>query len=179
MKGIDLALASTALLKDHQHIKIVLVGGDLDKDPEAQRLAELSDSLGIRDRVRFEGAVAHEELPWYYSAADLLIVPSYYESFGLVALEAMACGTPVVAARVGGLPSLVRDGENGYLVPWHRPAPFAERLEVLLLHNALRDQMGQAAYRYAKDKSWETVAHRFVSLYRDLISKGIATKETI
>lgn len=179
LKGIDLALASTALLKDHQHIKIVLVGGDLDKDPEAQRLAELSDSLGIRDHVRFEGAVAHEELPWYYSAADLLIVPSYYESFGLVALEAMACGTPVVAARVGGLPSLVRDGENGYLVPWHRPEPFAERLEVLLLHKDLRDQMGQAAYRYAKDMSWETVARRFVSLYRDLISKGIAAKETI
>ena len=179
LKGIDLALASTALLKDHQDIKIVLVGGDLDKDPEAQRLAELSDSLGIRDRVRFEGAVAHEELPWYYSAADLLMVPSYYESFGLVALEAMACGTPVVAARVGGLPSLVRDGENGYLVPWHRPEPFAERLEVLLLHNDLRDQMGRAAYRYAKDMSWETVARRFVSLYRDLISKGIAAKETI
>ena len=179
LKGIDLALASSALLKDDQRIKIVLVGGDLDKDPEAQRLAALSDSLGISDRVRFEGAVPHEELPWYYSAADLLMVPSYYESFGLVALEAMACGTPVVAARVGGLPSLVKDGENGYLVPWHRPEPFAERLEVLFLHNDLRDQMGQAAYRYAKEMSWETVAHRFVSLYKDLISKGITAKETI
>lgn len=179
LKGVDLALASAALLKDHKNIKVVLVGGDLDKDPEAQRLAELSDSLGMKDSVQFEGAVAHEELPWYYCAADLLMVPSYYESFGLVALEAMACGTPVVAARVGGLPSLVKDGENGYLVPWHCPEPFAERLEVLLTHNDLRDQMGQAAYRFAKEMSWEAVARRFVSLYEDLISKGIAAKETI
>ena len=133
----------------------------------------------MKDSVQFEGAVAHEELPWYYCAADLLMVPSYYESFGLVALEAMACGTPVVAARVGGLPSLVRDGQNGYLVPWHCPEPFAERLEVLLTHNDLRDQMGQAAYRFAKEMSWEAVARRFVSLYEDLISKGIAAKETI
>jgi len=179
LKGVDLALTSAALLKDRKNVKVVLVGGDLDKDPEVRRLAELSDSLGMRDRVRFEGAVAHEELPWYYSAADLLMVPSYYESFGLVALEAMACGTPVVAARVGGLPSLVRDGQNGYLVPWHCPEPFAERLEVLLAHNNLRDQMGQAAYRFAKEMSWEAVARRFFSLYGDLISRGIAAKETI
>ena len=177
LKGIDLALGSAALLEDREHVKVVLVGGDLEKDPEFQRLTDLAEALGISDRVRFEGAVPHDELPWYYSAADLLMVPSYYESFGLVALEAMACGTPVVAARVGGLPSIVRDGETGYLVPWHCPEPFAERLEVLLAHDDLRDHMGQAAFRRAQGMAWEGVVQRFATLYEDLISRGVATKE--
>lgn len=179
LKGIDLALGSAALLEDREHVKVVLVGGDLEKDPEVQRLSDLAEALGISDRVRFEGAVPHDELPWYYSAADLLMVPSYYESFGLVALEAMACGTPVVAARVGGLPSLVRDGETGYLVPWHCPEPFAERLEVLLAHDDLRDHMGQAAFRRAQGMAWEGVVQRFATLYEDLISRGVAIKEAV
>lgn len=179
LKGIDLALASAALLEDREHVKVVLVGGDLENDPEVQRLTDLANALGISDQVRFEGAVPHDELPWYYSAADLLMVPSYYESFGLVALEAMACGTPVVAARVGGLPSLVRDGETGYLVPWHCPEPFAERLNVLLAHDDLRNHMGQAAYRNAQGMAWEAVVHRFASLYEDLITRGIAAEEAV
>ncbi len=179
LKGIDLAIGSAALLEEREHVKLVLVGGDLEKDPEAQRLSDLADVLGISDSVRFEGAVRHDELPWYYSAADLLIVPSYYESFGLVALEAMACGTPVVAARVGGLPSLVRDGETGYLVPWHCPEPFAERMEVLLAHDDLRDHMGQAAIRHAQGLAWETVVQRFATLYEDLISRRIAARESV
>ena len=179
LKGVDLALASAALLEDREHVRVILVGGDLEKDPEVQRLAALAAALGIGDRVRFEGAVPHDELPWYYNAADLLMIPSYYESFGLVALEAMACGTPVVAARVGALPSLVRDGETGYLVPWHCPEPFAERLEILLAHDDLRAHMGQAAYRHAQGMAWETVVNRFASLYKDLVTRGVEAKEVV
>ena len=179
LKGVDLALASTALLEDRNHVMVILVGGDLEMDPEVQRLSELADALGMSDHVRFEGAVPHEDLPWYYSAADLLMVPSYYESFGLVALEAMACGTPVVAARVGGLPSLVKDGETGYLVPWHCPEPFAERLEVLLAHDDLRDTVGKAAYHRAQGMAWDSVVARIASLYEDLISSEVAPKEAV
>jgi D-inositol-3-phosphate glycosyltransferase len=179
LKGVDLTLASAALLEDRNHVKVILVGGDLENDPEAKRLVDLADALGMTDRVRFEGAVPHEDLPWYYSAADLLMVPSYYESFGLVALEAMACGTPVVAARVGGLPSLVKDGETGYLVPWHCPEPFAERLEVLLAHDDLRNTMGKAAYHRAQGMAWEAVVERFAALYEDLISREVETKEAV
>jgi D-inositol-3-phosphate glycosyltransferase len=179
LKGVDLALASAALLEDREHVNVVLVGGDLEKDPEVQRLADLVHALGISDHVRFEGAVPHDELPWYYSAADVLMVPSYYESFGLVALEAMACGTPVIAARVGGLPSLVRDGETGYLVPWHCPEPFAERLEVLLAHDDLREHMGQAAYQHAQGMAWDAVAQRFISLYEDLITRGLQQRRLV
>jgi len=179
LKGVDLALTSAALLEDREHINIVLVGGDLEKDPEVQRLADLVDAWGISDHVRFEGAVPHDELPWYYSAADVLMVPSYYESFGLVALEAMACGTPVIAARVGGLPSLVRDGETGYLVPWHCPEPFAERLEVLLAHDDLREHMGQAAYQHAQGMAWDAVAQRFISLYEDLVTRRLQQRRLV
>jgi D-inositol-3-phosphate glycosyltransferase len=179
LKGVDLTLASAALLEDRNHVTVILVGGDLENDPEAKRLVDLADALGMTDRVRFEGAVPHEDLPWYYSAADLLMVPSYYESFGLVALEAMACGTPVVAARVGGLPSLVKDGETGYLVPWHCPEPFAERLEVLLAHDDLRNTMGKAAYHRAQGMAWESVVERFATLYEDLISREVETKEAV
>ncbi len=179
LKGVDLTLASAALLEDRNHVKVILVGGDLENDPEAKRLVDLADALEMTDRVRFEGAVPHEDLPWYYSAADLLMVPSYYESFGLVALEAMACGTPVVAARVGGLPSLVKDGETGYLVPWHCPEPFAERLEVLLAHDDLRNTMGKAAYHRAQGMAWEAVVERFAALYEDLISREVETKEAV
>ena len=179
IKGVDLTLASAALLENRNHVKVILVGGDLEKDPEAQRLIDLADDLGITDHIRFEGAVPHEDLPWYYSVADLLMVPSYYESFGLVALEAMACGTPVVAARVGGLPSLVKDGETGYLVPWHCPESFAERLEVLLAHEDLRNTMGKAAYHRSQGMSWHTVVSRFASLYENLISREVAPKEAV
>src|SRR3970282_1665259 len=94
-------------------------------------LAVLASELRVADRITFQDAVSHDDLPLYYNAADVCVVPSYYESFGLVALEAMACGVPVVASRVGGLRETVQDGQTGYLVPWRCPEPFAERLALL------------------------------------------------
>ena len=102
LKRYDLALSAAALLRERERVEVVLVGGDLERDPEAMRLRALAESLGLEASVRFAGTVPHHELSWHYSAADVLVAPSHYESYGLVALEAMACGTPVVAARVGG-----------------------------------------------------------------------------
>ncbi len=100
---------------------------------EIARLRKLAVTLGVGEQTTFAGAVPQTDLPTYYSAADATVMPSSYESFGLVAVESLACGTPVVATRVGGLSTIVHDGETGMLVPWRDARLFADRLRTLLL----------------------------------------------
>jgi D-inositol-3-phosphate glycosyltransferase len=107
-------------------------------------------------------------LPLYYNAADICVVPSHYESFGLVAVEAMASGLPVVASRVGGLTGTVKDGETGYLVPWLCPEPFAERIELLLENEPLRRSLGEAAREAVGRYRWENVAASVLDVYEAL-----------
>ena len=111
-----------------------------------------------------------DELPTYYSAADVCVVPSYYESFGLAALEAMACGTPVVAARVGGLSTVIKHGHTGYLKSWRCPEAFANSLEMLISNKRLQESMGVAARRRAEDMGWNEVAARIADVYRSLVT---------
>jgi D-inositol-3-phosphate glycosyltransferase len=101
-------------------------------------------------------------------------VPSYYESFGLVALESMACGTPVIASRVGGLPTIVKDGFNGYLIPWHCPEPFADGLDVLLGSPAIRSTMGEASRRTAISMRWPIVVDSLIDSYHALLAPSQA-----
>jgi D-inositol-3-phosphate glycosyltransferase len=169
LKGVDLALEAMAYLDDRE-VELAVVGGEQDGKHVMERLRRLVGGFGLKGRVHFTGPVPHERLPQYYSAAEALVMPSYYESFGLVALEAMACGTPVVAARVGGLASLVQDGETGFLVPWHCPEPFANRLEVLLSHPDLRDAMGRAARARAQLRGWPLVARETAALYTGVVN---------
>ncbi|MEO5964324.1 MAG: glycosyltransferase, partial [Candidatus Limnocylindrales bacterium] len=126
LKGADLAVQALAELADSDAVLLV-VGGPSgpDGDLELDRLHELTEKLGLADRVRFVPPQAHSELARYYRAVDVCLVPSHSESFGLVALEAAACGTPVVAAAVGGLQSLVDDGVTGFLVDSRDPADYA------------------------------------------------------
>ncbi len=170
LKRFDLAVSAAALLRERHDVEVVLVGGDLENDPEAGRLSALAASLGMDGRVRFAGTVPHDDLPAYYSAADVLLAPSWYESFGLVALEAMACGAPVVAARTGGLASLVRDGETGYLVPLHTPELYADRVDVLLANDALREAMGRAGRERAEGMGWDAIGRRFAEFYGGLLA---------
>ncbi len=169
LKGIDILLRAAA--ETEGRFRLLVVGGDRKDADRKSELRQLAGQLGIGDRVAFRDAVAHQELPLYYNAADVCVVPSYYESFGLVALEAMACGVPVVASRVGGLLETVRDGQTGYLVPWRCPEPFAERLELLLDNEPLRRSLGRMA-RAAVDRfRWAQVATEVESIYHELVSQ--------
>ena len=169
LKGIDILLQSIALLEDGSNIRLLIVGGSLDGDEELERMKDLAVELDLEDRVTFTGSVSQTELPMYYAAADVFVLPSHYESFGLVALEAMACGTPVVASRVGGLKTFIRHGESGYLVPWRCPDPFAQRIETLLANETLRKAMGDAARTKAMEMSWSGVAGVMLEFYAGLM----------
>ena len=173
IKGLDILVNAVALLEEIGDTKLLVVGGRPGEDEELDRLKHLVANLGIADMVTFTGAVPQSELPTYYSAADVFVLPSYSESFGLVALEAMACGIPVVASRVGGPSTFVKDGETGYLIPWRCPEPFAQRLEMLLANPALRDKMGEAARAKALEMSWTGVADSMLGYYSCLMGETL------
>ena len=170
LKGVDILLGAAAQIESDSDCFVLVIGGDSSaRGGEMAHLRHLALELGISDRVNFLGAVDHEKLPLFYSAADVCVVPSFYESFGLVALEAMACGTPVVASRVGGLTATVRDGETGYLIPWRCPEPFAERLELLLDNEELRRAFGEQARGAVERFRWSNVAEAVLGVYREVI----------
>ncbi len=168
IKGIDVLLRAVAAMDDRAGVEIVVVGGN-EADLELERLKAAASELGIRDAITFQPTVSQERLALYYNAADVCVVPSFYETFGLVALEAMACGTPVIAARVGGLEATIVDGETGYLVPWHCPEPYAERLETVLANDYLRERLGLAAWESVKGMTWPFVVDRLQEVYEDVM----------
>jgi len=170
LKGIDILISAAAQLHEDENFRVLIVGGDARADAEVATLRALAERLDIDHHISFVGAVSHEELPLYYNAADVCVVPSYYESFGLVAVEAMACGVPVVASRVGGLTSTISDGETGYLIPWRCPEPFAERLELLLDNDELRRSFGRAGREAVERYRWANVADAVAALYEDLLA---------
>lgn len=174
LKGIDVLIRAAAQLEGR--FQLVVVGGDEKDSGRRANLETLATELGVRGKVVFLDAVPHDELPLVYNAADICVMPSYYESFGLVALEAMACGVPVVASRVGGLKETVQDGRTGYLVPWRCPEPFAERLDLLLTNEPLRANLGEEARRVAQGFRWSAVAEQVEGVYHDLVSRyrGVA-----
>ncbi len=168
LKGVDILLRAVAQLERADTTRTIIVGGG-EADAEMARLRALCSDLGIAERVSFVGRMAQQELPLYYSAADVSVIPSYYESFGLVALESMACGTPVIASRVGGLPTIVKDGLNGYLIPWRCPEPFADGLDVLLGNAAIRQSMSDASRLTAESLSWTAVVDNLLDAYQALL----------
>jgi D-inositol-3-phosphate glycosyltransferase len=168
LKGVDILINAAAMLESDVECSVLIVGGDESSSAQVTQLQDLASDLGIEHRVAFVGAVDHDKLPLFYNAADVCVVPSHYESFGLVAVEAMACGVPVVASRVGGLTGTVKDGETGYLIPWLCPEPFAERIEMLLENDSLRRNLGEAAREAVTRFRWENVAARILGVYASL-----------
>lgn len=173
-KGLDLLIGALGEMREREGLLTIVVGGDERAAPELARLRALAEARGVAGLVRFEGAAPHERIGTYYNAADVVVAPSAYESFGLVAAEAMASGAPVVAARVGGLASTVEDGRTGYLIARRCPRAFAEKLDLLLADEPLRRRLGAAAAESMRAYDWREVASRLRGLYAALAARAPA-----
>jgi len=179
LKGIDnLLRAISRVIEEQPRMRaglcVSIVGGDPDRiheEDEMIRLQELREELGIGDIVTFLGAKDQDLLQYYYSAAEMVVMPSDYESFGMVALEAMACGAPVIASDVGGLAFLVKHGRTGYRVPARDPAALAARITQLLSDEALRRSIGHRAACWAESYAWPRIADQIETLYGEIISE--------
>ncbi len=180
LKGLDVLLDALAILRKREGLErysfcLMVIGGDPDANPEAMttemaRIQTLCREHGLEDIIAFLGKRSQDTLPYYYSASEAVVMPSHYESFGMVALEAMACGIPVVASQVGGLAFLVQDGVNGFTVPSGDPKALADRLAVLISDPDLRQQIGEQAAAIAQAYGWDKIASRLLAVYRDLLS---------
>lgn len=176
LKGVDTLLRAMSILQERhpaaiENTCLAIVGGDPwrdDLDTEMARLQQLRTDLGIHNLVTFLGAKDQDVLPYYYAAAEMVVMPSHYESFGMVALEAMAMGTPVIASEVGGLAHLVQPGVNGFHVPSRDPEALADRILALLTNKPLRQQLGEQARAHTKQYSWESITARMTEVYQEL-----------
>lgn len=180
LKGIDLLLrAAQHVRQQYARVQVLIVGGGVEapdayEAQELQRLHSLSAQLGLHQNVRFIKAQPQQVLAQYYAAADVFVLPSHYESFGMVALEAMACGTPVVASRVGGLMSTVVHERTGFLVPEGDWQAFAQAILRLLDVPALGQTFGQAGCQRAQGFTWTRIAARTVELYQRSLRQDIS-----
>lgn len=169
LKAADVAVRALHAL-DRPDAVLLIIGGasGAEGDDEVRRLHELVDDLGVREQVRFIPAQPHHALSTYYRAADVCLVPSRAESFGLVALEAAACGVPVVAAAVGGLRTLVEHGETGFLIDSRDPLVYARHIETVLSSPSYAQMLSRNATHLASGYTWSITAARLRRLYGDL-----------
>ncbi len=173
LKGVDTLIRAIALLAYEcptwvSRLSLAIIGGDPDtnENAEMERLKQMHAELKLGKLVVFLGAKDQDTLQYYYNAAEVLVMPSHYESFGMVALEAMACGTPVIASDVGGLSHLVRDGITGFHVPNGDHVALASTLARLLQDDHLRRQLGSQAWAWAQNYSWTTIGDQVMGAYR-------------
>jgi len=181
LKGIDTLMRAVSAMKesgvyDRFPFCVAIIGGELKDEGvalsrEMKRLTSLRESEGVGENVNFLGSRDQDTLQYYYSAAEVVVVPSHYESFGLVALEAMACGTPVVASETGGLAFLVQDGETGFHVPAGDSDSLAQRLSELLENDELRVRLGRQAADYAKQYDWTLITDQMLDLYESMLPR--------
>ena len=169
LKGPDLAIRAFAQVR--REATLLIVGGPSGAEGGSilKRLERLAADQGVLDRLRFAPPVPHEELSWVYSAADMLLMPSRSESFGLAALEAQACGVPVVASRVGGLRTAVRHGASGYLVEGRDPRAYASRILELIDSPQLAARLARGAVGHAARFPWDATVDRLVGAYAELL----------
>jgi D-inositol-3-phosphate glycosyltransferase len=180
LKAPDVVIRALAALRERDpsaEATVVICGGPSGTGLEhPTQLYELAGSLGVRDAVRFLPPQPTAALADLYRAADLLCVPSYNESFGLVAVEAQACGTPVVAARVGGLVTAVADGVSGVLIDSHDPQRWAVVLDSLLADPGRRARLAEGALAHARNFSWDRTVHGLLEVYRDALAANHARR---
>ena len=178
-KGIETLVRACAQLKaSPANVRLVIVGGSDSTQPdgeERQRIERIVQELGLSNQTTFAGRVGHDLLPLYYTAADVCVIPSHYEPFGLVAIESMACGTPVVASAVGGLKFSIVSEETGLLVPPQDTDAFAEAIDRVLGDDLWATKLKlRASERVQRNFSWSGVAAQLSDLYRRLLAQSIA-----
>ena len=180
LKGIDTLLRAMKQVAEDcggcEGLTVAIIGGDASvplehMTEEMARLHQLRAELGIEDLVTFLGKRDQDLLPYYYSAAELVVMPSHYESFGMVALEAMACGTPVIASRVGGLHFSVIHGQTGLHVPVGDHAALAAAITKLLKNDSLRWQLSANSRAMAQNFGWPTIAQQITGLFEQVIAE--------
>jgi len=169
-KGITLLLEAIHLLHKKTSLQLMVIGGDGHQDSRRRDLADQAAQLHIEKQVHFVGRVDHQQLPLYYNAADLVVMPSLYESFGLVCLEALACGTPVVSTQVGIMPSILDGKTNGTTIPDTNPHNLATAIENFLPDKRLIAIDPQQVRQTAEKFSWQHVATETILTYNKLIS---------
>lgn len=178
LKGVDVILRAFArLTADGQHpaARLLVLGEDSGAG-ECARLQGLVSKLGLSQRVEFRGSIPQCRLPTYYAAAEACLIPSYSESFGLVGLEAQACGTAVIASNVAGLASIVRDGVTGFLIDGPDPAAYAEKMRVILEEPGLGDRLGRRGQRRAQGFSWERTVDQLLAHFNVLACRSAASR---
>ena len=177
-KGVDTVIRAFAELFKHSSVsaRLLIVGGEAELPdpqltPEIGRLSAIAQELGVASRISFVGRKGREVLKYYYSAADVFVTTPWYEPFGITPVEAMACGTPVIGAEVGGIKFTVKDSETGYLVPPNQPELLADRLLHLFENPQLRSLFGQQAMRRCQEHfTWQKVTSAVAALYEEVLS---------
>jgi len=174
LKGVEQLLRAMSYLQDIQGLRLVIIGGDENSQHEIEQLRKLSRDLHIQDSVTYLGLIKHERLPYFYSAADACVVPSYYESFGLVALESLACGTPVVATDVGDLKHVIRQGETGYVVIDNTPQHLANKIALLLLRPGHDTKPALSIRASVSRFGWQNIAEALVREFQLVLANRLA-----
>jgi len=169
LKGIDILLEAMRYFRRRERVRLLVVGGDGEKSPETQHLRQKINQLGITEKVKFAGRIEQRHLPPYYQAADVLVITSHYESFGLVGLEALACGRPVVSTPVGAMEQLIQQGRSGCVVTAIRPESIAAGIRSTISNASLSSpaEIRNSVSAY----SWSNIAAAVEAEYATLLAQ--------
>jgi D-inositol-3-phosphate glycosyltransferase len=162
LKGIDKLIEALSYLRHIPRLRLLVIGGGEHSQREIEQLQKLAHNLEVQNSVDFLGLIKHEQLPYFYNAADACVVPSYYESFGLVALESLACGTPVVATDVGNHKNLIRQGGTGYVIENNVPCHLAGKIALLLSRPDTDTRSAQLIRATVSEFSWAKIAEAII-----------------
>ncbi len=170
IKGLPVLIESMRYLKSNKNPKLLIIGDNSVRNDTTKLSLDLIHKYKLEENVTFTGPIEQTKLPLYYSAASLCIIPSHYESFGLVALEAMACKTTVIGTKVPGLESIIQDRKDGILVDVNSPLKLASSIEELLTNNELNFQIAENGYNKSRNMTWDSFAFETSKIYDSLIN---------
>jgi D-inositol-3-phosphate glycosyltransferase len=174
LKGVENLIKALPHLSHIAKLRLMIIGGGEHSQREIEQLRKLAHNLEVQDVVDFRGLIKHEDLPHFYNAADACVVPSYYESFGLVALESLACGTPVVATDVGSHKNLIRQGETGYIIEGNDPCRLADRIALLLSNSESNARRARSIRATVRKLSWSNIAEAIAQDCELVLAQHIA-----